>query len=508
MDPLLIDGETLTIEDVHQVAFDRRPVALHPDAAQKMSRSRAVIEAIVNEDRAVYGVSTGFGKLSDVHIGHDQITPLQHNLVRSHAAGVGDPFSEEEVRALMLLRANVLAKGLSGARPAVAERLCDLLNHHFYPVVPCRGSVGASGDLAPLAHLALVLIGEGEVFSASAKVTGREVLDGLGMAPLKLQAKEGLALLNGTQATLAAGVICWRRARQLLDLSDLAGAMSLEALKGSPVAYDPRIHQARPHRGQIEVAKRLSQFLRESEIRQSHIDCGRIQDAYSLRCIPQVHGPVRESLAYVRNVTAVELNSATDNPLVFADGKNSSEVLSGGNFHGQSLGLAFDFMAMALATLSNISERRIERLLNPEYGDLPAFLADHPGLNSGFMIAQVTAAALASENKVLSHPASVDSIPTSGNKEDHVPMAMGAALKLKHVVANLERILANEFLCAAQGIDYLRPLKAGVTVEAAYQYIRNRISHVSVDRALSKDIEQMICIMKEPDFIRFAEDPA
>src|SRR3989475_2510438 len=501
MDPLLIDGESLTLENVYDVAFDRRPVGLHPAALQKMAQSRAVVEAIVKEARPVYGISTGFGKLSDVHIGADDISQLQHNLVRSHASGIGEPFSEEEVRALILLRANVLAKGLSGVRPVIVDRLCDLLNHHLYPVIPCRGSVGASGDLAPLAHLALVLIGEGEVFTASARVTGREVLDGLGIVPLKLQAKEGLALLNGTQATLAAGIISWRRAKQLLDLSDLAGAMSLEALKGSPVAYDSRIHQARPHHGQIAVAARLSRFLRDSEIRQSHIDCGRIQDAYSLRCIPQVHGPVRESLEYVRNVTAVELNSATDNPLVFSDGGSSADVLSGGNFHGQSLGLAFDFMAMALATLSNISERRIERLLNPEYGDLPAFLADHPGLNSGFMIAQVTAAALASENKVLSHPASVDSIPTSGNKEDHVPMAMGAVLKLKQIVSNLEKILAIEFLCAAQGLDYLRPLRAGVTAEAAYQYIRKRIPHVAIDRVLSIDIEKMIEILNEDRFI-------
>src|SRR5262245_51435907 len=499
MDPLLIDGETLTIQGVYEVAFERKRVALHPDAAKRMSRSRSVIEAIVNEDRAVYGVSTGFGKLSDVHIGQDQITPLQHNLVRSHASGVGDPFSEEECRALVLLRANVLAKGLSGARPVVAERLCDLLNHHVYPVIPCRGSVGASGDLAPLAHLALVLIGEGEAFSASTKITGSEVFEGIGVAKLDLQAKEGLALLNGTQATLATGLVSWRRARQLLDMADLAGAMSLEALKGSPVAYDPRIHQARPHGGQIEVAQRLSRFLRESEIRQSHIDCGRIQDAYSLRCIPQVHGPVRECLEYVQRVAAVEINSATDNPLVFAE---SGDVLSGGNFHGQPLGLAFDFLSISLSVLANIAERRIERLLNPEYGDLPAFLADNPGLNSGFMIAQVAAAALSSENKVLSHPASVDSIPTSGNKEDHVAMAMGAAVKLKQIVQNLEKILAIEFLCAAQGIDYLRPLKAGTTVEEAYQYIRRTISHVSVDRVLSTDIEQMIGIMTNDEFIR------
>jgi len=501
MDPLLINGETLTIDDVYQVAFHRRGVALHPDATNKMSRSRHVIEAIVDQDRAVYGVSTGFGKLSDVHIGHDQITPLQHNLVRSHASGVGEPLSEQETRALMLLRANVLAKGLSGARPVIVERLCDLVNHRVYPLIPCRGSVGASGDLAPLAHLALVLIGEGEVFSESTTITGRETFEAIGVPSVDLQAKEGLALLNGTQATLAIGLITWHRAKQLLDMADLAGAMSLEALKGSPVAFDARIHQARPHRGQLQVAERLSRFLRESEIRKSHIDCGRIQDAYSLRCMPQVHGPVRECLEYVRNVAAIEINSATDNPLVFAD---TGEVLSGGNFHGQSLGLALDFLTISLSVLANIAERRIERLLNPEYGDLPAFLADNPGLNSGFMIAQVAAAALASENKVLSHPASVDSIPTSGNKEDHVPMAMGAALKLKQVVANLERIVAIEFLCAAQGIDYLRPLKAGVTVEAAYEHIRRHVSHLSVDRVLSADIERMIEMMKEETFIQLA----
>jgi histidine ammonia-lyase len=505
MDPLLIDGENLTIANVQEVALARRRVALHPGAAARMSRSRLVIEAIIEEERAVYGVSTGFGKLSDVHVGRDQITPLQHNLVRSHAAGVGAPFAEPEVRALILLRANVLAKGLSGARPVVAERLCDLLNHHIYPVIPCRGSVGASGDLAPLAHLALVLIGEGEVFSASTRITGREAFEGIGVAPLDLQAKEGLALLNGTQATLASGILSWSRAKQLVDLADLAGAMSLEALKGSPVAFDPRIHQARPHQGQTRVAERLLRFLKDSEIRESHLNCERIQDAYSLRCMPQVHGPVRECLQHAGVTAWTELNSATDNPLVFSE---TGEVLSGGNFHGQYLGLAFDFLAISLSVLANISERRIERTLNPEYGDLPPFLADQPGLNSGFMIAQVTAAALASENKVLSHPASVDSIPTSGNKEDHVPMAMGAALKLRTVVSNLERILAIEFLCATQGIDYLRPMKAGVTVEAAYQYIRGVIPHVSVDRALSPDIDQMIRLMNQTDFIQLAEDPS
>jgi histidine ammonia-lyase len=502
MDPLLIDGDTLTLDNVHEVAFDRRRVALHPEAAAKMSRSRAVVESIVNDERVVYGISTGFGKLVDTHIGREQLTLLQQNLVRSHASGVGDPLTEEEARALILLRANVLAKGFSGVRAVVVERLCDLLNHHVYPVIPCRGSVGASGDLAPLAHLALVLIGEGEVFSASAKITGQEAFEGIGVQRLELEAKEGLSLLNGTQATLASGIISLRRAGQLLNFADLAGAASLEALKGTPAAFDMRLHQARPHKGQVHVAERLLRFLRESEIRESHVDCPRVQDAYSLRCMPQVHGPVWECLEYVRGVAAVELNSATDNPLVFAE---SGSVVSGGNFHGQALGLAFDFLGIALSELANISERRIERLLNPEYGDLPPFLADNPGLNSGFMIAQVVAAALTSENKVLSHPSSVDSIPTSGNREDHVPMAMGAVLKLKQIISNLEKILAIEFLCAAQGLDYLRPLKAGVSVAAAYQYIRGGIPHVSVDRVLSVDIEKMSAIMNENEFIQLAK---
>ena len=502
MDPLLIDGETLSLDHVAEVAFHRRRVGVHPAAILRMARSREVVETIVNENRTVYGISTGFGKLSDVHVGREQLAQLQYNLVRSHASGIDAPLTEHEVRALILLRANVLAKGLSGVRPVISERLCDLLNHHVYPVIPCRGSVGASGDLAPLAHLALILIGEGEVFSETTRITGAEALEAIGFQSLQLQAKEGLALLNGTQATLATGIVCFIRAHRLLNLADLAGAMSLEALKGTPQAFDPRIHQARPHPGQIHVAQRLSRFLRESEIRQSHLDCGRVQDAYSLRCMPQVHGPVRECMDRVREVINIEANSATDNPLVFSD---SGDVISGGNFHGQSLGLAFDFMAASLSVLANISERRIERLLNPEYGDLPPFLADDPGLNSGFMIAQVAAASLASETKVLAHPASVDSIPTSGNKEDHVPMAMGSVLKLKQIVSNLEKIQAIEFLCAAQGLDYSRPLKAGVHVEGAYQFIRSRIGHVSADRVLSTDIEKMVEIMEEPEFVKLAE---
>src|SRR5688572_13249491 len=309
MTPLLIDGENLTIENVHEVAFERRQVSVHPAAIEKIQKSRHVVESIVNDGQTVYGISTGFGKLSDVRIGKDEIAQLQKNLVRSHACGIGDPLSLEETRALILMRANVLAKGFSGVRSVVVERLCDLLNHNVYPVIPCRGSVGASGDLAPLAHLALVLMGEGEVFGLSGRMSGRETLEAMDLPPLELQAKEGLALTNGTQATLATGVICLRRAQQLMDLADLGGAMTLEALRGTPVAFDPRIHEARPHKGQRAIAKRLMHFLRNSEIRQSHLDCARVQDAYSIRCIPQVHGPVRDCLDYVRGVVEIELNS-------------------------------------------------------------------------------------------------------------------------------------------------------------------------------------------------------
>lgn len=502
MSILLLDGHSLTVDDLHAVAFVGRRVALHDAARRAMQASRDVVDRIVAEGRVVYGISTGFGKLSESRISVAELGRLQHNLIRSHAAGVGELMPLEETRALMLLRANVLAKGFSGARPEVADRLCSLLNEDVYPAIPCRGSVGASGDLAPLAHLALVLIGEGEVVDAGQRVPSREVLLRLSIPPLELQAKEGLALTNGTQATLGTGVIALRRAGQLVDLADLSGAMTLEALQGTPVAFDPRIHAVRPHPGQRQVAERLLRFLHGSEIRDNHLHCSRVQDAYSLRCMPQVHGPVRDCFEQVLSTVEVEMNSATDNPLVFVE---SGEVLSGGNFHGQSLGLAFDYIGIALSELASITERRIERLLSPEYGNLPPFLADEPGLNSGFMIAQVTAAALASENKVLSHPASVDSIPTSGNKEDHVAMAMGAALKLKQIVTNLHSILAIEFLCAAQGLDYLQPLRAGAVVQGAYEHIRTQIPHMREDRVLSADIDTMSKIMLEPAFARFAE---
>lgn len=457
-----------------------------------MTASYDVIRRAAAGTDPVYGVTTGFGKLADQRISPSDIRQLQLNLIRSHAAGVGEPLTREETRGILLLRANVLARGHSGVRPLIADYLLSLLNRDVLPVVPSRGSVGASGDLAPLAHVALILIGEGEALVGPRRVSGRAALARVGLKPLHLEAKEGLSLVNGTQAMLSLGLLALRRCRLLVDAADVAGALSLEALKGTPVAFDPRIHRLRPYQGQVAVAANLRALLAGSQIRASHLTCPRVQDAYSLRCMPQVHGAVRDAIAYVHNSLSIEMNSVTDNPLVFPD---QEEVLSGGNFHGQPLGLALDHLAIAMTELASISERRIERLTNPEYGDLPPFLSPYPGLNSGFMLAQVTAAALASENKVLSHPASVDSIPTSGNREDHVSMGMGSALKLKQILTNAEHILAVELLCAAQGVDFHRPLQAGAGSRRALRLIRREVPRLDQDRVLAPDIERVRALL-------------
>lgn len=488
MKPLLLTGQDLALPAFCEVVWDFRPVRLSPAAKARMEASHRVIQRLVAGPDPVYGVTTGFGKLADQRISPSDIQQLQLNLVRSHAAGVDEPLAREETRAMLLLRANVLAHGHSGVRPLIVESLLTLLNRDVLPVVPCRGSVGASGDLAPLAHLALVLIGEGEALVEGRRRPGRTALASAGLRPLTLEAKEGLSLLNGTQAMLALGLLALRRCEQLVDAADIAGALSLEALKGTPAAFDPRIHRLRPHRGQSIVAENLRRLVSGSQIRLSHLHCPRVQDAYSLRCMPQVHGAVRDALDHARNTLSIEMNSVTDNPIVFADRK---EVVSGGNFHGQPLGLVLDYLAIAMTELASISERRIERLINPEYGDLPPFLSPDPGLHSGFMMAQVTAAALASENKVLSHPASVDSIPTSGNQEDHVSMGMGSALKLKQILANAERILAIELLCAAQGVDFHRPLQPGVGSRQTAKLIRQRVPPLTADRVLAPDIERI-----------------
>lgn len=486
--PLLLTGERFTLSDFYDVVLGNRRVRYSGKATRRMAASRAVIQRMLTRNQTVYGINTGFGKLADQLISPQEIGRLQTNLVRSHAAGVGSPLTREETRGMLLLRAHVLARGYSGVRPLLVEHLLTLLNKDILPVIPARGSVGASGDLAPLAHLALVLIGEGEARVGKRRMSGKAALTRAGLSPLKLEAKEGLSLLNGTQAMLSLGLLSLRRCERLLDSADIAGAMSLEALKGTPVAFDPRFQRLRPYQGHAVVASNLRRLVAGSEIRVSHLHCPKVQDAYSLRCMPQVHGAVRDALDYVRATLSIEMNSVTDNPIVFPQ---RGEILSGGNFHGQPLGLASDHLAIAMTELGSISERRVERLTNPEYGELPPFLTSDPGLNSGFMLAQVTAAALTSENKVLAHPASVDSIPTSGNQEDHVSMGMGSALKLKQVLDNLEYILAIELLCAAQGIEFHRPLQPGIGNRRAMKLIRRLVPPLEDDRMLAPDIEKV-----------------
>jgi histidine ammonia-lyase len=501
-----LTGNDLTFEQLDEVSLRGAEVALSSAARSRMDASRAVIERLVAAGTAVYGVNTGFGELAGVRIPADQIRPLQINLVRSHACGVGAPLSDAETRAVVLLRANALAKGLSGARPAVVEILCAMLNHGVHPVIPSQGSVGASGDLAPLAHLAQVMIGEGEAVFRGERMPGGEAIRRAGLLPLVLEAKEGISLLNGTQGMLALFSLALREAQILIDTADVAAALALDALRGSPAAFDPRIAAARPYAGHAVSSRNLLRLNRGSQIRESHRGTERdprVQDAYSLRCAPQVHGAVRDALAAVRAVAAVELNSATDNPLVFAapDGpRGSGEVVSGGNFHGQPLAMAADQLGVALATLGGISERRVERMTNPHTSLLPAFLTAQPGLHSGFMIAQVTAAALAAENKALAAPHSTDSIPTSGDQEDYVSMGMAAARRLRPMLDNLRRILAIELLAACQGIDFLFPLRTGTEAQKACALVREVSAQVGDDRSLAPDIEAVAARIAEADF--------
>jgi histidine ammonia-lyase len=498
-----IDGNTLSLADVEHVALgDGVQVGIAEEAGARIRRSRAVVEEAVRSGRVVYGVTTGFGRLAETVVPPDRLEELQLNLIRSHACGVGAPLPRDETRAITLLRANVLAKGFSGVRPDVVQRLVDLLNRGVHPVIPEQGSVGASGDLAPLSHLALVLVGEGEAEHEGDVLPGGEALRRAGLEPLRLQAKEGLALNNGTQVMTGIGALVLRRAERAVDTADVAGAMSLEGLRGTPDAFHPAIQRARPHPGQAASAERLRALLEGSEIRESHrYDDPRVQDAYALRCMPQVHGAARNALAYVAQVLETEANSATDNPLIFPDEGAGGMVMSGGNFHGQPVAQVLDLLAMALTDLASISERRIERLVNPDLsGDLPAFLTRDPGVCSGFMIAQITAAALVSENKVLSHPASVDSIPTGANKEDHVSMGAHAAVKARRVLRNTEIVLAVELLCAAQALEFRRPLRPGHGVERAYQAVRERIGELSADRALAPDIEAAAALVRAGAF--------
>jgi len=492
MNALQINGNDLSLEDLRQVVYERRSVELEDDARKKVVAAREVVEKLLRENRVAYAINTGVGKLSDVHIEPAQNRQLQVNLIRSHSAGVGEPLSQEETRAMMLLRANSLAKGFSGVRPDVIELICAMLNKGVHPVVPSQGSVGASGDLAPLAHLALAMIGEGQVWAESGSATSAEALKRAQIRPLVPEAKEAISLINGTQAMLGVGTLSLLAAETLAETADVLGAMSLDALHGTDVAFDARIHDARPHAGQTQVATNLRRLLKGSEIRESHKDCGRVQDAYSLRCIPQVHGAVRDTLDFCRRTFEVEMNSAVDNPLVFVKAHGEGDIISGGNFHGQPLAFALDYLAIALSALAGISERRIERLVNPALNEgLPPFLAPDAGINSGFMMPQVTAAALASENKGLAHPASVDSITTSGNKEDYVSMGMAAAIKLKRVIANTTNVLAIEACAAAQALDFLSPLKSSQPLQKAHAAVRKVSPKIEHDRVFADDFAKL-----------------
>jgi histidine ammonia-lyase len=503
---LHINGNDLDLEDFAEVVLRRRTVMLASDAREAVVATRTIVDDLVANDRMAYAITTGVGKLADVRINAEQARILQVNLVRSHAVGVGEPLSEAESRAMMLLRANSLAKGFSGVRPVIIDTLCEMLNRGVHPVIPSQGSVGASGDLAPLAHLAQVLIGEGNAIHEGRVLTGAEALRAAGIKPIALEAKEAISLINGTQAMLAVGALALLQSEALADTADVIGSISLDALQGTDVAFDERIHKARPHPGQVRVAENLRRMIQGSELRERHRDCTRVQDAYSLRCIPQVHGAVRDALAYARQVFEIEMNSAVDNPLVFQQERKvgqpklkpgeplTGDILSGGNFHGQPLAFALDFIGIVLCALAGISERRIERLVNPQLSEgLPAFLTGDAGLNSGFMMPQVTAAALVSENKVFAHPASVDSITTSGNKEDYVSMGMASAIKLKKIVANTANVLAIESLAAAQAVDLCAPLKPSPRAQRAVNEIRAVSPKLTDDRSLA------------PDFIKVAQ---
>lgn len=503
--PYLLDGSSLTLETVARVAEgDGLLLALDPEAEEGIRRSRAFVESLLEGPGQIYGVTTGFGRLAEVVIPAEQRGELQVNLVRSHCAGVGNPLSAAEVRTIMLLRANALARGHSGCRLELVARLLDYLNRGIHPRVPEAGSVGASGDLAPLAHVALTLLGEGEVEVGGEVRPAAEVLEELGIPPLELEEKEGLALINGTQATTALGILSCLRGEVAVETAEVAGAMTLEGLKGTPEAFRADAQAVRPHPGQGRSAARLRYLLRDSEIRESHrYGDPRVQDAYSVRCMPQVHGAAREVLAYVRRILETEANSTTDNPLVLPEAK---VVVSAGNFHAQVVAQALDFLAMALTDLAAMSERRLERLLNPDLSGHPPFLTREPGIQSGFMIAQVTAVDLLAEMRVLAHPASVDSVPTSANQEDHVSMGMAAARKLRRSVECLETILAIELLCGAQALEDLKPLLPGKGVQEAHELLREEVAPLTRDRVLSGDIRRVTEVVRGGVFAQLARE--
>ena len=506
---LVLSGRGLSVEDVVAVARSGRRVGLAPEAADRMRRSRAVVDRLLAEGAVVYGVTTGFGDLANVRIDPSQSAQLQRNLLRSHAAGVGTPLPRDVVRAMLVLRANCLAIGLSGVRVELAELLCDMVNAGIEPRVPRFGSVGASGDLAPLAHLGLVVMGEGEVERDGMTVGGADALRAADLAPLELQAKEGLALLNGTQLMAAVAALVLHDAQILVDTADLVGAMTLDAVRGTDAAFADELQEARPHPGQGHSALNLRLHLRESEIGRSHrSDLHRVQDAYSLRCMPQVHGAVRDALGHLRRVLDIEMNSVTDNPLVMpaSDRHPEGDVVSGGNFHGAPLAIAIDLAKIALAELASISERRTARLLDAHLSELPPFLTAGSGLSSGLMIAQYTAAALVNELQTLAHPSSVDTVPTSANQEDHVSMGATGALHLLEVADRTSTVLAIEALCAAQGLDFRAPLTPGRGVAAAHRAVREKVPHLDDDRPPAPDIAAVLELVRDGALVQAAAD--
>lgn len=489
---ILLDGETLSLDALARTADAFEEVALAPDAIDRVRAARAIVDRKAAGSEPVYGVNTGFGLFANVRIPPDSLAQLQLNLLRSHAAGVDAPLPVRAVRATLALRANVLAKGHSGIRLETLDALLALLNRRVHPVVPSRGSVGASGDLAPLAHLALVLVGEGEAWSGSTIVPGADALKSAGLVPVTLEAKEGIALINGTQPSAAVLALAVLGAERLARAADIAAALSIDGLLGSAHPFESRIHRARPFPGQMASAANISALLEGSAINKSHENCGRVQDAYSLRCAAQVHGSAREAFAFARRIAEIEANAATDNPMVFAD---AGDIVSGGNFHGAPVGLAADLLAIALTQLATISERRTERLVNPALSGLPAFLTRDGGLQSGLMLAHVTSAALTSELKTLAHPASVDTIPTSANQEDHVSMSMSAALKAERALELARRVVAIEMLCACQAIDLLAPLTTSAPLARVHASVRAVVPTLTDDRAPAVDIDAITALI-------------
>ncbi|HOH98023.1 MAG TPA: histidine ammonia-lyase [Candidatus Cloacimonadota bacterium] len=486
MQEIIIDGSSLSLEAVEQVAVHHAKIRLADSSLLKVQKCRDYVEKVIANGDIIYGLTTGFGKFSTVNIPQENIAELQVNLIRSHAVSVGEPYDQAITRAIMLLRIAVLAKGHSGIRLETLNTLVDMLNKGVHPVIPKRGSVGASGDLSPLSHLALVLLGEGSAEYQGEIVSGALAMQKAGITPVQLAAKEGLALNNGTQVMAAIGVLILLEAERMCKQADIIAALSIEALKGTPRAFDELIHQLRPHPGQMTVAANIRNLIQGSKLRESHLNCGNVQDAYSLRCTPQVHGAVRDALKYARSVLEIEINSATDNPLIFPD---EQKVISGGNFHGEPLAIALDAMGIAIAELASISERRIEQLLNPALSrGLPPFLAKRPGIDSGFMITQFTAASLVSENKVLAHPAAVDSIPTSANQEDHVSMGSISAIKLLQIAANVRSVLAVEYLIATNAVEH-RGIPSSPALEAVIACLRELVPHLEEDRILYQDMK-------------------